>query len=98
MGLYVDISLLAGKKRELESDVRRIEELISQVCEEIDQLNKMWDGPGQKSFLKTAAADKERMKEIFLDMKKRVEEIETVQKEYESCEGEVADLIRAIRI
>lgn len=98
MGLFVDVSLLAGGKRDLEEDVRRIGQLIAQVSEETDELNQMWSGTKQQSFQKTAAADKEKLNEIFLDMKKIIEDMDAAQKEYESCEETVFDIIRAIRV
>lgn len=98
MGLFVDVSLLAGGKRDLEEDVRRIGQLIAQVSEETEELNQMWSGTKQQSFQKTAAADKEKLNEIFLDMKKIIEDMEAAQKEYESCEETVSDIIRAIRV
>lgn len=98
MGLFVDVSLLAGGKRDLEGDVRRIGQLIAQVSEETEELNQMWSGTRQQSFQKTAAADKEKLNEIFLDMKKIIEDMDAAQKEYESCEETVSDIIRAIRV
>lgn len=98
MGLFVDVSLLAGGKRDLEEDVRRIGQLIAQVSEETEELNQMWSGTKQQSFQKTAAADKEKLNEIFLDMKKIIEDMDAAQKEYESCEETVSDIIRAIRV
>ena len=98
MGLFVDVSLLAGGKRDLEEDVRRIGQLIAQVSEETEELNQMWSGTKQQSFQKTAAADKEKLNEIFLDMKKIIEDMDAAQREYESCEETVSDIIRAIRV
>ena len=98
MGLFVDVSLLAGGKRDLEEDVRRIGQLIAQVSEETEELNQMWSGTKQQSFQKTAAADKEKLNEIFLDMKKIIEDMDAAQKEYESCEETVSDIIRTIRV
>lgn len=98
MRLFVDVSLLASEKKDLEEDVRRIGQLIAQVSEETEELNQMWSGTKQQSFQKTAAADKEKLNEIFLDMKKIIEDMEAAQKEYESCEETVSDIIRAIRV
>lgn len=96
--LEIDTSSLAGGRKDMEESLGSIQGTLDGIYTEIEELNAMWAGPANQAFRNSFQQDKERIAQIVKGMRDYLEHLENVQREYESCEQAVADIVAAVRI
>ena len=58
----------------------------------------MWTGPANQAFRNSFQQDQVRITEIVKGMREYLEDLQEVQREYETCENAVAEIVASIRI
>ena len=89
--LLRDIDILETKMGELDGQTEKMFSAIS-------DLDTMWDGPASEAFKEQFQLDYQSCKEMSKVLKDLVESLKHARQEYDTCEQNVEDLIRAIQI
>ena len=100
MNHYIKIST-----ESLKSDSHKINELVTSaekqlqvIYNEIEILDGMWDGPANEVFVKQFAQDYELFKNMCSFVRAFSNDMNNAAIEYERCENNVKDAIKAIRV
>lgn len=86
-----DISRLESEKAALE---RAMDEMFAAVRE----LDSTWEGSAKNGFEVQFQNDYEKCKELNKILESLIEKLRTARSEYDKCENEVGNIVRAIRI
>lgn len=100
MNHYIKIST-----ESLKSDSNKINELVisaekqlQTIYNEIEILDGMWEGPANEAFVKQFAQDYELFKNMCSFVRDFSNDMNNAAIEYERCENNVKDAIKAIRV
>jgi WXG100 family type VII secretion target len=100
MNHYIKIST-----ESLKNDSNKITELalsakkqLQAVYSEIEILDGMWDGPAKDVFLKQFDQDYELFKNLCRFVEVFADDMNNAALEYERCENNVKDAVKAIRV
>ncbi|MBR3307993.1 MAG: hypothetical protein IKI75_12170 [Lachnospiraceae bacterium] len=96
--IAVNTVTLGGKVGDLNDDLNKLRGNIGKMYEAVEALDRMWDGPANDTFRAQFMNDKNDMDELFGEIQKVFDSMETAKKEYEICEGDVSQMIASIRI
>lgn len=86
-----DIERFRGLLRELKQNK-------SKMVEEISELNTMWKGPANDTFVKQFQSDCISFDNLCKTIEEMIQAMEHAKTEYEKCDNKVNSLVRAIRI
>ncbi len=97
-GFEVHIELTQANNASIESVLANMQQDFLRMKSSIDTLNSRWTGPSHDTFTAAFARDFETATDIWEEMMDITEEINDACSSYSSCEREVFDVIRSIRI
>lgn len=68
------------------------------MVQEIEELNVMWKGPANETFVKQFGLDCASFDYLYKTIEEMIKAMENAKKEYEQCDNKVNNLVGAIRI
>lgn len=97
---YIEIETqqLDADGQNMQSNLSSVQNEISRLFEEMQQLDAMWDGPAKLTFKNQMLNDFDEMNSICSNLLEFINNMKSASKEYKMCEKTVAELISAIRI
>lgn len=96
--ITIDMSLLADDIAVLEENVAALREQMALVFQDINDLDAMWDGPANAEFNAQFNADYASMEAMCKTFDTIIESYAFANKEYNTCENSVHDIVAAIKI
>ena len=96
--ITVDMSMLAIDIGVLQENVALLRSQMQEMFQEITELDTMWDGPANDAFNAQFQADYTVMENLCKTFDSMIECYEFANKEYNSCENSVHDIVAAISI
>jgi len=96
--IEVNTSTLAADTDDIENAVKAIRADMTQMFQEITELNTMWDGKANAAFTTQFVSDKEAMEELCKNIDSLVESLRFAKTEYDKCENQVHSTVAAIKI
>lgn len=100
MGNYIRVSTeqLERDRTEIQEELSGIYKAVEELGDEMQSLAATWEGPAWQTFQSQVASDIENMQRINEKIAEFISHMEYAEKEYESCDNQVQDLIARIRI
>lgn len=100
MSQYIKINTAAlrNDSRKIDDMVRNAEKELNEVYSLMGNLDAMWEGPAKVSFSQQFRADYENFKSVCGFVKAFSDQLEKAAKEYEICEENVNNAVKAIRV
>lgn len=96
---------IAISTENLGKDIERLRNILKELqqnkkkmTEEIGELNTMWKGPANDTFVKQFQSDGMSFDNLCKTIEEMIRAMEHAKLEYEKCESKVNSLVRAIRI
>ena len=96
--IQIDTGLLSNTINEMNEEVTRLKKSITEIYQEILELDAMWDGPANQVFNAQFEKDRQQFISICNELKKYINELGAANNEYNKCENKVAEIVNAIRI
>lgn len=96
--IEVDTRILKGDIDILKNDVSELRWEVDALQSEMTELAAMWEGRAHAAFQQQFAGDVEFMKSVFEEADQLISCMEYAKKEYDSCEGDIEQLVASIRI
>lgn len=96
--IEIETSQLDKDYQKMQVDLSSVQNEISKLFEEMQQLDTMWDGPAKLTFRSQMLNDFETMNDICSNLLEFINDMKRASSEYKKCEKEVANLIATIRI
>lgn len=100
MGDYIEVNIntLHGDIETLNTTLRNINQDMTKMFESVEQLDAMWTGIANETFVKQFEHDKGIFEEISNAVKGVIESMENAEELYRKCEQNVSSEIDDITI
>lgn len=97
---YIEIETEQLKRdtQELLENKQKAEKVLSEMTEEIEELNAMWSGQANLAFRTQFNKDVTLMRELLAKMQQLAECMDFASSEYAKCENEVKSLVDNIKV
>lgn len=82
----------------LEDEKAVLEQAMDEMFAAVEELESTWQGPAKAGFTVQFQNDYERCKEMSNTLESLIGKLRTARSEYDKCENEVGNIVRAIRI
>ena len=82
----------------LEDEKASLEQAIDAMFAAVQELESTWKGPAKESFRIQFQNDYEKCKEMNKILDVRIDKLRIARQEYDKCESEVGNIVRAIRV
>lgn len=99
------ISIIEINTVQLSSDIRRLNNILAQTRNHIEQLrakmdamNRMWEGPSNLALRQRFQADHERMLALCYSLDDLLQILESIRQAYDTCEDRVRGTVDALRV
>lgn len=89
---------LADDIARLEEQRTALEKAMEAMFAAVEELESTWQGPAKAQFTVQFQNDLERCREMNKTLESLIEKLRTARSEYDKCENEVGNIVRAIRI
>ena len=96
--IEIDTGQLNKDIGDLDADIKRAEKTLTDMVQEMEELNSMWQGQANMAFRVQFQNDNVMMQELLEEMIKLEECMRYASSEYVKCENEVKDMVDSIRI
>lgn len=100
MGNFIEVDTvqLNQDKNTAHDMIISVQADLERIYQQVVELDAMWDGVANEAFIKVFASDRQLFDMICGEGKALVNSINSARIEYEKCEVQVNDVIKAIRI
>ncbi len=89
---------LADDISRLEEERTALEKAMEAMFAAVQELESTWQGPAKAQFTVQFQNDFEKCREMNKTLESLIEKLRTARSEYDKCENEVGNIVRAIRI
>lgn len=96
--IKINSDVLKRDASELKTLAQRSKLQLKDMKNEVNILGTMWSGPANDAFNKQFASDYEMFVELCVQVEKFSAELEKASNEYNSCENNVLNIVRSIRV
>ncbi|MCR4640696.1 MAG: WXG100 family type VII secretion target [Lachnospiraceae bacterium] len=96
--IAVNTSQLQKEVDTMENALKLLKTRIDEAYQEVNELDKLWDGPDNKAFQESFRRDQAKMTEIYEALKSLVASMSMSRVEYEKCEADVKSIVDNIKI
>lgn len=96
--IRVNTGSLNKTRRELQGKLEKIKKDITQISDDMEVLNSMWEGEAHQAFEKRVTEDIQFLLAVCDGVQGIINYEDTAVTEYNKCERQVSDLIAQIRI
>ncbi|MBP5280935.1 MAG: WXG100 family type VII secretion target [Lachnospiraceae bacterium] len=96
--LEVNTGTLSSDANDMEEEINQATVSLTELTEEMDELNAMWQGAANMAFRAAVRKDVNSMTEMLALMSALVESCKNAAREYNRCETEVLAEVASIRI
>ena len=84
--------------RDIEQKIHSMEETGRSMFEEVQALTGMWEGSAHDTYLTQFQVDSENIKLAIQNLKEYKKSMEEAYRKYQTCERQVAETIKQVRI
>lgn len=96
--IKVDTNQLQKDRQSLKVDLYHIKNEITDIYQDVQELDSMWDGSANDEFRKQFRKDHDMIQDIIEDMEKYISKIDFSIRKYENCENSIDEIINKIRV
>ncbi len=96
--IEVDTGVLQRDTGDIQDSINTVDRNLKAMFEGIQTLNGMWKGTANSVFNAQFNNDYRTMENILKEMQAYIEALDRASFEYNKCENEVGDIVKAIRI
>ncbi len=99
------ISVIEINTDQLNTDIKRLQNQLSQTRSHItrlksqmDSMNSMWQGAANQTMQQRFRQDHDRMQNLCRMLEELIRVLESIRQAYDRCEGDVRDVVNALRV
>lgn len=99
------ISVIEINTEQLDRDIQRLREKLSQtrthinrLKDRMDAMNKMWEGTANQAVRQRFQRDHQNMLNLCEMLEELIQTLESIRQSYDSCENHVRSAVDALRI
>lgn len=96
--IAVNTATLAKDTAQLTMLLTKLERDKAKMIQEIQELNRMWQGPSNQAFNAQFKTDCESLDNLCKTIREMIRAMENAKKEYDQCDNRVNALISALKI
>ena len=96
--ITVDTFTLAGDIEELQNTLLSVRRQLSDMFNQVTELDAMWDGPANSEFNRQFANDYENSRELCNTVESIIQCMQYAKEQYNLCENEVNGIVASINI
>ncbi len=96
--IAVNTSTLSGDINELRGALGDARAYLTEMFNQLGELDLMWDGPANEAFKKQFANDYENAKNLCNTIDSLLGNMEYAREQYDACENEIRGIVSAISI
>ena len=96
--ITIDMSLLQNTVTTMQEQVARLRGDMDDIFNQIQELDRMWDGPANDTFRAQFLQDRQEMQEICNELQKMNDCLVYAKNEYNTCENNINGIVTSIRI
>ena len=96
--IATNTDIMSNDINELESTLHRISDELDRMFEQIMDLDRMWEGPANETFVAAFSEDMQYCTELKETVRSIIESMRNAKDEYNRCETEVGSAVASIRI
>lgn len=96
--IAVNTSTLTGDINELRTALGNARAYLTEMFNQLGELDLMWDGPANDAFKKQFANDYENAKNLCNTIDSLLRNMEYAKEQYNACENEISSIVSAISI
>lgn len=96
--IEINIDTLDRDIQSMEEELDALRDDIKKTYDSVQELDRMWKGPAQQSYIQRFQRDKAAMDAICENIKGIIDFMENAKMEYRSCETAVSEEIDQIKM
>lgn len=96
--IEVETNQLNNDIKKFDSTVKALRSDLKGLDQEIAALDAMWDGVANAAFNVQYKTDSETLDSMIKSLQEYSEDLKTARKDYEKCEANVGDMVKAINV
>lgn len=96
--IEVNTQSLAAEREDMEGQINAVKKNVQMICEEIEELSAMWEGPAKAAFQSQLKGDFHKLTEFCASVAEYIAHIGMAADEYQKCEHKVAEVIAAVNV
>lgn len=96
--IAVNTATLARDTAQLKTLLARLEKDKAKMVQEIQELNRMWQGPSNQVFNDQFKTDCTSLDNLCKTIREMIGAMENAKKEYDQCDNRVNALVSALKI
>lgn len=96
--IEIDTLQLRDSTASLRETIAELQAQIGLTSDTLTELDSMWDGPANRAFMAGYEKNRALFNDFCADLEALANALEYAAKAYESCEGQVEELVASIHI
>ena len=96
--IAVNTATLARDTAQLTTLLARLEKDKAKMVQEIQELNRMWQGPSNQAFNDQFKTDCTSLDNLCRTIREMIGTLENAKREYDQCDNRVNALVSALKI
>jgi WXG100 family type VII secretion target len=96
--IAVNTATLARDTAQLTTLLERLEKDKAKMVQEIQELNRMWQGPSNQAFNDQFKTDCTSLDNLCRTIREMIGAMENAKREYDQCDNRVNALVSALKI
>ena len=96
--IAVNTATLARDTAQLTTLLARLEKDKAKMVQEIQELNRMWQGPSNQAFNDQFKTDCTSLDNLCRTIREMIGAMENAEREYDQCDNRVNALVSALKI
>ena len=96
--IAVNTATLARDTAQLTTLLERLEKDKAKMVQEIQELNRMWQGPSNQAFNDQFKTDCTSLDNLCRTIREMIGAMENAKREYDQCDNRVYALVSALKI
>lgn len=96
--IEMDTSVLYRDIEELEDRAADLENLVKNIFNSMEELDRMWDGPANDEFSRQFQKDYQFCEGMCKILRQWIQSLKYAGQEYDNCEYSVSSVIRSVDV
>lgn len=96
--ISINTATLARDTAQLTMLLTKLEKDKTKMIQEIQELNRMWQGPSNQAFNAQFKTDCTSLENLCKTLREMIQAMENAKREYDQCDNRVNSMVSALKI